>query len=122
MLVSILRSTSPEQGRPQVSYGAVSTPLAVLAGQEQQSGLDAPAHIVGVRQVELHEDGVDVLLDCALGQEERFGYRGVALALSNLAEDLVFAAGQLRNGRRGTLRLGRDEHVDHGRIDYRLAR
>ena len=50
---------------------------------------------VRVGQAELEEDRVDVLLDGALGEEQRLGDRGVALALGDLAEHLALARRQL---------------------------
>ena len=65
-------------------------------GQEEQRRLDALADVLGVGQVELEEDRVDVLLDGALGEDERVGDRGVALALGDLGEDLALASGERR--------------------------
>ena len=75
-------------------------------GQVDQRGLDAPADVLLVRQPELHEDRVDVLLDGALAQEQLLGDRLVALALGHQREDLELAPRQLvqRRARRRRLR------------------
>jgi hypothetical protein len=46
-----------------------------------------------------------VLLDGALGEDEGVGDRGVALALGDLGEDLVLAAGEVGQGERSTRSL-----------------
>ena len=66
---------------------------AAVAGpvQEEQSGLDPLTDVLGAGEAELGEDRVDVLLDRALGQHQRLGDGGVALALRDLAEHLELA-------------------------------
>ena len=81
------------EARPPAGARANDLPRRFLVGfgQEQQRRLHPLADVVLAGQAELHEDRVDVLLDRPLGQDERLGDRGVALALRDLGEDLVLA-------------------------------
>ena len=83
--------------------------------------LHPPAEVLGVREPELHEDRVDVLLDGALGEEELLGDRLVALALGDLGEDLPARAASGR--RAASLRPGArgDERLDHLGVDHGAA-
>ena len=74
-----------------------------------------------LREPELHEDRVDVLLDRALGEEQLLGDRLVALALRDLGEDLELARGQLAERRRARAHARGDQRLDHLRVDDRAA-
>jgi len=52
-----------------------------------------------LREVQLVEERVDVLLDRALGEEQAGGDRRVVLALRHVVEDLALALGELRERR-----------------------
>jgi hypothetical protein len=89
------RRASAEHGWPPVSApGSVSRGHGVSVGQEEQGGLHAFADVLGVVEVELAEGRVDVLLDRSLGEDERVGDRGVALALGDLREHLTLTGRQ----------------------------
>src|SRR3954462_14930651 len=100
-------------------YGSVLSALVI--GQEQQSCLDAAADVVDLTQVELQEDRVDVLLDGALGEEQRVRDGRVALSLSDLGKDLELALAQLRERRRLVEGAGLDERINDLRVDDRFA-
>src|ERR671936_2489901 len=90
-------------------------------GEEQQRRLHPLGDVLGVGQIELEEDRVDVLLDGALREDERLGDRVVALALGDLGEDLPLAGGEVRERRTFDTRLGDDQRIDDLRVDDRAA-
>jgi hypothetical protein len=102
-------------------HSAVWSAPLVLLGEKQQSGVDAAAGDRLVGQVELREDGVDVLLDGPLGEDERLGDRGVALAVGDLGEDLALTAGQRGQRRALDAQLGGDERFDGLGVQYGAA-
>src|ERR1700752_1413554 len=59
--------------------------------QQHQRGLDALADVLGVREPELQEDRVDVLLDRARGEKHGLGDGAVALALRDLRQHFALA-------------------------------
>src|SRR3954454_7837619 len=81
---SVRWSTIPSGSMPGRAYlftNAISGMLRARAtwkscspiGEVDERGLDAAAHVLGVAQIELEEDRVDVALDRALGDHERLG-------------------------------------------------
>src|ERR1700722_18647356 len=72
--------------------GGTSAPVVVSpsagVAQVDQHRLDATVDVSFLRQVELGEDGVGVLLHCSLGDLQRGGDGGIALALRHLPQDL----------------------------------
>ena len=87
---------------------------------EQGHG-DATALNAVVRQVQLREDGVDVLLDGPLGEEHRVGDRGVALALGHEADHLELPRREV--GQRRALRANArgDEALHDLGVDGRAS-
>src|SRR3954469_1603250 len=83
------------------SHLCISPPPALRAGdrgsvaEEDQRGLDARADLLGIREPELAEDRVDVLLHGSLAQLQILGDRAVGLAGRHLAEDLALARAEL---------------------------
>src|SRR5439155_2708508 len=67
--------------------------------QEREHGHHPAVHVGLLGELELVEQGVDVLLDRALGQEERAGDRRVVLALRHLLEDLALPLRQMSERR-----------------------
>ena len=59
-----------------------------------QHGQHAPVRLVGGRQAELEEDVRHVLLDGALGDDERLGDQAVGAALGHQPEHLALARGE----------------------------
>ncbi len=62
-----------------------------------------------------------MLLDGALGQDERFRDGGVALALGHLGEHLVLARREIVERRVPPAAIRGDQRLDHGRVDHRAA-
>jgi hypothetical protein len=62
-----------------------------LAGEVEQRRFDPPADVVGLTQVELREDAVDVPLDGALRDDELLRDGGIAASLRDQPEDLELA-------------------------------
>src|SRR3954471_23767087 len=120
------RRRRPAMVRPRARRWCVPTaagvPRALVDAslrKEHERRLHALAHILRVGEPELEEDRVDVLLDGALGQEQRLGDRRVALALGDLAEHLALANCELveRRAVRDASRVHEfldDLGVDHG--------
>src|SRR5215203_4735918 len=86
----IVRSGAPRT-RAHMPIWAVS---AGRVREVDQRGLHAAADILGVAEVELHEDAVDVALDRTLRQNERPRDRGVAAPLGDQRQDLELARRQ----------------------------
>src|SRR4051794_19259666 len=87
----VMRNDAPRSMRSSSGTTGTATSLQVdwrdsrlcPAGEIDQRGLDAAAHVLGVAQPEFEEDGVDVALDGALGDDEVLGDRGIAEALGD---------------------------------------
>src|ERR1700729_2153358 len=77
---------------PASSFRPASTFLPLA--EEDQHRLDPAVNVLLLRQPQLGEDRVGVLLHGALGDEQGGGDRGVALALGHLGKDLGFPRGQ----------------------------
>jgi hypothetical protein len=67
----------------------------VVVGEEHHDGLGARLDAVASREVQFHEDRVDVFLDGAFGQHQRLGDRFVAHPGCHVGEHLVLTSGQL---------------------------
>src|ERR1700733_2752314 len=83
-------------------------------GQVKQRRLDPPADVVGIAEVKLGEDRVDVFLNRPLGKHERLGDVRVAEALRHQGQRLELSRGELFE--RGTRPAHACFHelVDHG--------
>src|SRR3954454_1585885 len=90
---------------------------ALRVREEHERGLHPAAHVARAGEVELHEDGVDVLLDGALREDERLGDRLVALALRDLGERLELARRERGERRVRYALAAADEKLDDLRID-----
>src|SRR5215204_3027170 len=90
------------------------------AGEVEEHGLDALVDVALLRQVELAEDAVDVLLHGADRQHEGTRDRAVVLAGGHLAQDLELPRRQ--PGQRRLCATATYEGVDDLRVDHGLAR
>ena len=117
--IMIVGHRSPSQGGGRCARGVATLPHPV--GEVEEHGLHSSVHVDLLGQPELREDRVRVLLDGPSGQDQRGRDGGVALALGHLAEDLPLA-GVSRSSSLVSGPLGRDEGLDHLRVDHRPAR
>src|SRR5438046_461835 len=69
--------------------------------QERWHGHRAAVYVGLLREAELMEHRVDVLLDRSFGQEELLRDRRVVLALGHVRQDLALALGELTERRMG---------------------
>src|SRR5207248_983069 len=88
---------SPTLGRVPKKFGLLLGGDALLA-QEREDGHHPAVHLGLLAEPELVEQGVDVLLDGTLREEEALGDGGVVLALRHEPEDLALPLGELREG------------------------
>src|SRR4051812_46560969 len=83
------RGGEPSPGGSAWMWTSGSGPSAV--GEVEQDRLDPAVDVGLLRQAELREDRVDVLLHRPLRKSEGGGDRGVVAALRHLGEDLALA-------------------------------
>jgi signal transduction histidine kinase len=119
------------------SPSAVGTTVEIALPLSGPSGMDSPAvgslaclqepedreHpavlVLALRQVELHEDAADVLLDRALGDEDPVRDPRVGRALGHQGQHLALARRQ--DVERVVAAAGQDELLHQGRIHHRGA-
>src|ERR1700730_3545434 len=88
-------------------------------GQVDEDGLYPAVHVGFLAKSKLREDRVDVLLDDAQRDEQRFCDGLVVLALCHVREDIELARAQLAKWRDREPGAGRDETFDNLRVDDR---
>src|SRR5262249_10946740 len=86
-----LTMVAPSEPRTQGGVRGTPVVLAPLFGEEQEDGLHPTMDVDLFAQVELGEEGIDVLLDRAFGEVERLGDPRVVAPLRHLLEHLAFA-------------------------------
>src|SRR2546425_1135855 len=92
----------------------VEAPTRLLVSlEEEQHGCHPLVDVHLLREPELAEDGVDVLLHGPLGQDEVPGDGGVVATRGHEAEDLVLALGQALQAGGGPAALGLGEAGGH---------
>src|ERR1022692_1862289 len=90
-----------------------------VRGEVDERRLDATVNVRLLGELQLREYGVDVLLDRALGQEERCGDACIVPSHRHLLEHIALARRQLSDRRVTHRAARRDEHLDHTRVDHR---
>src|SRR5580704_11503780 len=84
----------------------------LVLAEIEQDRLDPAVHVALLAQAKFREDRVGVLLDRALGDEQRRGDRRVALALRHFRQDLKFPRSQQSQTLRAILCPGSDKLVN----------
>src|SRR5437764_244913 len=115
------RCPAVRPARPPDPGGLVALLAVGARAQEHERRLHAPAHVIRVREVQLHEDRVDVLLHRALRQIERRRNCRVALTLGNLGQYLVLAPSEIGKRRCRLAGPRLHQHLHDLRIDHGLA-
>ena len=111
------RAASSSSTRDAPSSGRTGQSSRGLA-EEREHRHHAAMHVGFLREAELVEHRVDVLLDRALGEEQRRRDGRVVLALRHVRQDLPLTVGQLREGRVRHPVLRGHERLDDLRVQH----